>query len=213
MKRWLNRLLHRARTDQTAPRPATAYERVRFGESALVKVNLEEWDPEAQQALCSAATTMSHLTFYAGQVHHGYALRGLATSERCPRCQAGTRQHYAHFVYATQGPPRVMMAPAGYFCTQCPTVVIDEEMIRAGITGPFTFHSVLGIEYEERHQPDFFRTWNGQEAVYILDEDQTPQGLATMSPSPPQRLLKSRQRRSGRHRMAKASRKRNQRKR
>jgi hypothetical protein len=91
--------------------------------------------------------------------------------------------------------------------------VIDEEMIRAGITGSFTFHSVLGIEDEERHQPDFFRTWNGQEAVYILDEDQTLQGIATMSPSPPQRLLKSRQRSSGRHRMAKASRKRNQRKR
>jgi len=176
-------------------------------------VHMDAWDPEAQPALRAAATTMSHLTFYAGQVQHGYALQSLTTPERCPRCQARTRQHYAHFVYATQDAPRVMMAPAGYFCTQCPTVVIDEAMIRAGITGPFTFHGVLGIESEARPAPDFFRTWNGQEAVYLFDEDQRPQGLATMPPASSPRRLTSRHRRHGRQRMVKASRKHNQRKR
>jgi len=106
-----------------------------------------------------------------------------------------------------------MFAPAGYFCPHCPTVVVDEEMIRSGVTGPFTFHGVLGIEHDESQAPDFFRTWNGQDAVYLLDEDQTPQGIATMRPSQPPRLSKKRYRSSGRDRMAKASRRRNQRKR
>jgi hypothetical protein len=106
-----------------------------------------------------------------------------------------------------------MFAPAGYFCSQCPTVVIDEEIIQSGITGPFTFQGVLGIEHDESQAPDFFRTWNGQDAVYLLDEDQTPQGIATLSPSQPSRRPKKRERSSGRQRMAKASRWRNQRKR
>jgi hypothetical protein len=213
MKRWLNRLLHPARTNQSAARHAPTPERVRFEEGSLIKLNTEEWGSDAQQAFRSTATAMSNLTFYKGEVHHGYALRGLVTPERCPRCHAGTRQHYANFIYATQGPPRVMFAPAGYFCTQCPTVIIHEEMIRSGITGPFTFHGVLGIDDEDRHEPHFFRTWNGQEAVYIFDEDQTPQGIATSSPSQPPRRLQRRQKSRGRQRMAKASRRHNQRKR
>ena len=113
----------------------------------------------------------------------------------------------------TQVAPRVMFAPAGYFCPHCPTVVIDEEMIRSGITGPFTFQGVLGIAYDERPAPDFFLTWNGYDAVYFLDEDQTPQGIATMSPSPPPRLATKRHKSRERNRLAKASRRRNQRKR
>ena len=58
--------------------------------------------------LRSAATEHASLTFYDGKVQHGYALSGVPTPQRCPRCQAGTRQHYANFIYATQAAPRVM---------------------------------------------------------------------------------------------------------
>ena len=213
MKRLLNLIFRKSRTGQNPTRHHAAPEVVRLGEHALAKVNMEHWDPEDQRALRSAATALSHIVCYAGHVEHGYALSGVATSARCPRCTAETRQYYANFIYATQVAPRVMFAPAGYFCLHCPTVVIDEEMMRSGITGPFTFQGVLGIEHTESQAPDFFRTWNGQDAVYLLDEDQTPQGIATMRPSPQPRLTKKRYKSSGRHRMAKASRRRNQRKR
>jgi len=213
MKRLLNLIFRKSRTGQNLTRHHAAPDVVRLGEHTLAKVHMEHWDPEDQRAFRSAATALSNLTCYAGHVEHGYALRVVATSARCPRCQAETRQYYANFIYATQVAPRVMFAPAGYFCPHCPTVVVDEEMIRSGVTGPFTFHGVLGIEHDESQAPDFFRTWNGQDAVYLLDEDQTPQGIATMRPSQPPRLSKKRYRSSGRDRMAKASRRRNQRKR
>lgn len=98
---------------------------------------MQDWDPEEQQALRAAATTLANIPCYEGHVEHGYAWRGVATPRRCPRCHGETQQHYANFIYATEGAPRVMFAPAGYFCPQCPTVIVDEEMIRAGITGPF----------------------------------------------------------------------------
>ena len=213
LQRLLHRLFRKSKTGQNPTGPAAAPEVVRLGEYSLAKVNMEHWEPEDQHALRSAATALSNLRWYAGHVEHGYALRVVATSARCPRCQAETRQYYANFIYATQGAARVMFAPAGYFCLHCPTVVVDEEMIRSGITGPFTFQGVLGIAHDESHAPDVFRTWNGQEAVYLLDEDQTPQGLATLSPSQPSCRPKKRERSSGRHRMAKASRRHNQRKR
>jgi len=211
MKRLFNFLRRSTTPNQTATRHTATQDVVRSGKHSLVRLNMDEWSPDAQQTLRSAATEHARLTFYDGKVHHGYALRGVPTPERCPRCQAGTRQHYANFIYATQAAPRVLFAPAGYFCTQCPTVVIDEAMIRAGIVEHFTFQGVLGIDYETRREPDFFRTWNGQTAVYIFDEDQTPQGIATMSPSQQQRLLKSRHKSRGKKRLEKASRRRNQR--
>ncbi len=197
MKRLFNFLRRSTTPNQTATRHTATQDVVRSGKHSLVRLNMDEWSPD--------------LTFYDGKVHHGYALRGVPTPERCPRCQTGTRQHYANFIYATQAVPRVLFAPAGYFCTQCPTVVIDEGMIRAGIVAHCTFQGVLGIDYETRREPDFFSTWNGKKAVYIFDEDQTPQGIATMSPSQQQRLLKSRHKSRGKKRLEKASRRRNQR--
>jgi hypothetical protein len=213
MKRLLNLIFRKSRTGHNPTRHHAAPEVVRLGKHSLAKVNMEHWDPENQRAFRSAATALSNLRCYAGHVEHGYALRAVATAARCPRCQAETRQYYANVIYATQVAPRVMFAPAGYFCAHCPTVIVDEEMIRSGLTGPFTFQGVLGLEHDESTAPDFFRTWNGQAAVYLLDEDQTPQGRATMSPSQPSRRTKKRERSSGRHRMAQASRRRNQRKR
>ncbi len=34
----------------------------------------------------------------------------------------------------------------------------------------------LGIDYEGRDDPDFFKTWNGEKTVYILDEQQAMMG-------------------------------------
>jgi hypothetical protein len=75
-----------------------------------------------------------------------------------------------------------MFAPAGHFCTKCPTVIVDENMIQAGIKRKFRFQGILGIEYEGKKEPDLFRTWNGQEAVYIFDENQVAVGLSTLGP-------------------------------
>ncbi len=90
----------------------------------------------------------------------------------CPRCRSETKQHYGNFIYATQVAPRVMFVPAGYFCKKCPTVIIDQDMIREGVAKRFDYRGVLGISNDSRKdEPDFFKTWNGQKAVYIFDEN------------------------------------------
>jgi hypothetical protein len=140
---------------------------------------------EAQSTEQGLSTTISQVTgisFYKGHVEHGYSVDNVPTAQECPRCHAPTQQHYANWIYATQIAPRIMFAPAGHFCTKCPTVIVDENMIQAGIKRKFRFQGILGIEYEGKKEPDLFRTWNGQEAVYLFDENQVAVGLSTLGP-------------------------------
>jgi hypothetical protein len=102
-----------------------------------------------------------------------------------------------------------MMAPAGYFCTVCPTVIIDEEMLRAGMTGGFQFQGVLGIDYEGKRPPDVFRTWNGKPAVYVFDDDQMLQGTSGIGAAPGRHSSRRERKTKHKSKMAKASRKRN----
>jgi hypothetical protein len=135
-----------------------------------------------EQGLSSTISQVTGISFYKGHVEHGYSADNVPTAQECPRCHAPTQQHYANWIYATQIAPRVMFAPAGHFCTKCPTVIVDENMIQAGIKRKFRFQGILGIDYETRKEPDAFRTWNGQEAVYLFDENQMAVGLSTFGP-------------------------------
>lgn len=151
--------------------------------SASARPGQDETQSE-EQGLSAMISQVTGISFYEGHVEHGYSVDNVPTAEECPRCHAPTQQYYAHWIYATQVAPRVVFAPAGYFCTRCPTVIVDENMVQAGIKRRVRFQGILGIDYEEKQEPDLFRTWNGQEAVYLLDEDQQAVGLSTLGPGP-----------------------------
>lgn len=140
------------------------------GDSAVVSVDLDAFGPEARPLLLQELARGSEFPMFDGSVDHAYAMRSVGSSGECPRCCATTRRQMAHFIYATETVTRVMLAPAGYFCTACPTAIIDEDVIASGVTGGYRFRAVVGIDYAGKKQPDFFRTWNGQELVYVLDE-------------------------------------------
>ena len=97
------------------------------GDKGIFTVGVDGWS-EAE------AVKMFDMTVYEGHIEYAYSRRHAYQTDHCPRCGADTRQQYGNFVYATQIAPRVMFAPAGYFCTECPSVIIDEDLIRNGIT-------------------------------------------------------------------------------
>jgi hypothetical protein len=186
----------------------------------LVRVNLDGADADTMQDALSAMSALSGLPVHSGHIEHGYSLRFVSTAAECPRCHAPTQQAYANFIYATQMKPRVASAPAGYFCTKCPTVVIDEELVHAAMTQGFRFQGVLGLDSSDG--PNTFKTWNGKEPIYVFDEDQIPLGLATDqaaafalagAPPAPSAFVSRRSRKaSARRRMKKETRRKNRRK-
>ncbi len=177
------------------------------------KVNLDDLSEDEKQDVYKTASEITQLDFYQGRVEHAYAIDTVDTPDFCPRCQAPTQQYYANFIYATQTAPRVMFTPAGQFCTACPTVVVDEGLIRKGVSRPFTYQGVLGFDHPDREHPDLLKTWNGAKTVYILDEDKTAIGLATTDQVRPTSPAKAKRSTNRRKKMAKASRKQNRRKR
>lgn len=178
----------------------------------MAKLNMDDFSDGERQSLWSMASKISNLPLYEGHVEHGYGLDFVPTSQQCPRCRAATQQHYANFIYATQMAPRVMFAPAGYFCTKCPTVIVDEDMIRSAVDKRFNFQGVLGLDYDGRERPDFFKTWNGKKTVYMLDEHQFAIGFGTIEPTHSQCSIKKEHKARQREHMAKQSRKQNRRK-
>jgi hypothetical protein len=145
------------------------------------KLNVTE--PHSVSDLETKASELSGITFYAGHAEHAYSLEFTGTNQTCPRCHASTRQHYANWIYATQVAPRVMMAPAGYFCTKCASLIIDEKMIQLGMSKQFRYQGVLGIDFGQGKPPEFFRTWNGKTAIYVFNEKQIPVGISISKPN------------------------------
>jgi hypothetical protein len=209
LKRFLHFFRRPAKPSRAVPEPQLALTRTRVGDTSLVRLNVDDWEQDTQQALHALAAKHANLTFYDGKVQHGYALSHVATRTQCPRCHANAQQHYTNVIYATQTAPRVLFAPAGYFCTRCPTVIIDEAMVQGGITASFTLRGIVGIAYETRETPDFFLTWNGRDVVYILDEAQMILGIETLPPESHHRLPRHKHKSQVRKRLARESRRRN----
>jgi len=132
-----------------------------YPDGSIISVNTDKWSTEKQKAFEHVATDRSNIRPFEGEVEHAYSLDHVINHDRCPECDNETERQYANFIYATQTTPRIMFTPAGYFCEDCSTVIIDEELIARGVTDGFTFHGVLGIAFEKEEEPSLFGTWNG----------------------------------------------------
>ena len=150
------------------------------GGEGVIRVNMDAFDADERKELYGEFARRTDIPVYDGHVEHAYSKHNVSDVHECPRCHARAERQYAHFIYATQVAPRVMFAPAGHFCTDCPCVIVDEDLIKDGILDrQFRYLGVLGVDYGGKQKPDLFRTWNGQKAIHVFDEDQRPLGIAT----------------------------------
>ncbi len=171
--------------------------------------------PSAQQEkLFAELAAHNNTEVFVGDVRHGYSKMSARAVEICPRCGAATRLYSAHFIYATDCGMRAMLAPAGHFCTRCPTVVVDEQIIAGGVRSEFKYEGVVGIDFLGKREPAVFETWNGRKPVYVFDEDQQCHGmgfgdLPLAHPSGRQLPRSAARKKKQRRRMANQSRRRN----
>lgn len=194
------------------------------GDMATLNVNLDRLNLDEQKEFVDTTPDQSEFRMFEGHVKHGYDLKAVSDKETCPRCQAPTEQMYANFVYATNTAPRLMFVPAGYFCQKCPTVIVDQNLIRGGVSRGFKFGGVLGIDRNRGADLDGFDTWNGKKAVYLIDEKKDMVSLTTVDQAPEdyvsvkalqdsrQYLKKKREKTRKRNKLAKHARKQNRRK-
>ncbi|MFZ4659663.1 MAG: hypothetical protein ACOYNY_21835 [Caldilineaceae bacterium] len=146
---------------------------------SVFTINRDEMSSMESAQLPRLLADQAKLPVFEGTIKHVYDLAFVEAATVCPRCHASTQQKYANWVYATDRTPRAMAAPAGYFCTKCPTVVVDQEMLAEGVARGFTYVQVIGLTNDDNQDFQDFTTWNGQKPIYLFDENGNPSGLAT----------------------------------
>lgn len=164
----------------TAPRPKP-------GSGYTVEaINNDELSDSAKADFARSIAGESNLPLFTGKINNAYDLGEIDDAKICPRCSAPTRQQYANWVYATNSTPRALVAPAGYFCTKCPTVVIDQKMLRQGVTRGYRYVQVIGLTNESGKGFHGFTTWNGVKPIYLFDEAGNPSGFADLDKLSPE---------------------------
>ena len=114
----------------------------------------------------------NNIPIFKGTVDHAYESDFLGYKDICPNCNTPTQQMMSNFAYGTQDKSRIMSAHAGHFCTNCPTVIIDDDIMRESIDPKFQYCGVFEIEsgYEQKK---LLETLNGEKPVFILDPTKT----------------------------------------
>jgi hypothetical protein len=124
-----------------------------------------------------AKLTSGDIPIYKGEpkIEHAYESDFLGYTDKCPLCNTPTQQMYSNFVWANQEASRLMSAPAGHFCTHCPTVIIDDTLVKNSINkARFQYWGVCAIDSgysKNKEDINLFQTLNGEKPTYILNEE------------------------------------------
>lgn len=89
---------------------------------------------------------------------------GLYSKESCPKCSKGLIRKYSAIVYLVKDSMRQMFCPAGYFCAECPTVIIDERFIRDEVSK--THRYIRPIGQDNNGCLSIFKEWNDKKTFF-----------------------------------------------
>lgn len=181
-QRFLNPFSSRARNSEALP---DGFSLASLGErGAVLKCNVSQLDYDEQAQFFHVVNERMGYEPFKGPVKYAWGASAVETTDLCPRCGAATKVYTANFIYLTQIEIRGMYSPAGHYCTSCPSVIIDEEMVQAGISDPrYEYLGVAGVDYFGEREEDYFQQWNGKERVHIVDGEGCIVGLDTIDDS------------------------------
>ena len=130
---FFRRLFARKAKEESADGGGKSLRPIQGEQRGSMVIDEEGLSPDGKQALHDEIAKSTGFPMHEGRVEHAYSRNAISRTSACPRCSGQTRQQSANFIYATDVAPRVMFAPAGFFCLDCPTVIIDEGMIASGV--------------------------------------------------------------------------------
>jgi len=104
----------------------------------------------ARGTLEEELVAQNELPLFMGEVEHAYTKAAVGEIGVCPRCKSATEKNAPTSSMPQNVASRVMLAPAGYFCSRCPTVIVDESILatsmRPGLQFRGSWASISGGE-------------------------------------------------------------------
>ncbi len=132
----------------------------------------KEVTSEENVEFLEAVSKNAGIPVFKSQIKHLYESDFTRYKDNCPRCQAALTRMFSNFAYATQEKSRILGAPAGLFCQSCPTVIIDDDMMRAQIDrSRFQYWGVFSVE-SGYSGVNIIETINGVPPTFVMDESQ-----------------------------------------
>lgn len=141
-------------------------------EDGVVNIDLDQFSSSQREEMDAFVVEEAGLPRHQGKVEHGYPLTRVRNLGICPRCGSATSRQVAEFIYATSQGTRAAIAPAGSFCSDCPTVIVDQHMIEKAMVVKGQFFRTVGVLDKETGNPIYFKTWRGEKPIYFLDENE-----------------------------------------
>lgn len=145
---------------------------VEKGEDSVKFVINKEMSGKDSLEFLETLSEKNDIPTFKGTIKHCYESDFIKYKDKCPKCGNPTEQLMSNFAYATQGASRIATAPAGHFCTECPTVIVDDDMMKKSISKDFKYGGVFTIETGYETTKTMFETFNGEKPMFILDENQ-----------------------------------------
>lgn len=142
-------------------------------ENTIKIVKEKEVSGKDNRDLLELFSKESGIPVFKGNIKHAYESDFLGFKDKCPRCDEDTETMMSNFAYGTQDKSRIIAAPAGHFCTNCPTVIIDDDVIKNSINKKIDYCGVYEIETGYETEKKLFETFNGEKPVFILDPTKT----------------------------------------
>jgi hypothetical protein len=148
-------------------------------ESGIIRISMdkEAKSQDVREMVESFAAQSEIKDIFKGNIENAYESDFLGYKDKCPVCSRETKQMYSGFVYATQTKARVASGPCGHFCTKCPTVIIDDDMMRQAVSSGFKYGGTVAIETGYAKETILFKKFNGVKPVYVLGEDGGMEGI------------------------------------
>ena len=142
-------------------------------EGSIKFVKEKEVSGKDNKDLLELFSEKSGIPVFKDNIKHAYESDFLGFKDKCPRCNEHTEIMMSNFAYGTQDKSRIIAAPAGHFCTNCPTVIIDDDVIKNSINKKIDYCGVYEIETGYETEKKLFETFNGEKPVFILDPSRT----------------------------------------
>lgn len=121
--------------------------------------------------LLETFSKQNDIPIFKGAVEHAYESDFLGYTHTCPKCETPTQQMMSNYGYATQESARILAGPIGHFCPNCPTVIIDDDLMRKVVDPKYIYGGVFSIETGFEEKTPVFATLNGEKVVFILSTE------------------------------------------
>ncbi len=141
-----------------------------------MSMNREMNRSEIKETIESFAAHTGNFGVFKGKIENAYESDFLGYKDKCPVCEHKTEQMYSGFVYATQTRSRVASGPCGHFCSNCSTVIIDDDLIRQAVSIGYKYGGTVAIE-TGYGDTILFKRFNGKKPTYVLGEDEGMEGI------------------------------------